>query len=159
MPLAQRSTRARRASMAAPILAIEGLRLRYRTREAIVRALEGASLEVGRGEAVGLVGESGSGKSSLARSVLGLLPEGIGEIDGGHILIEGRDVTRASAAEWEALRGHPVAIVFQDPLSYLNPVMRVGRQIAESVERHDRSVNPEMRVAELLALVKLPASC
>ena len=88
------------------------------------------------GEAVGLVGESGSGKSTLARAALGLTPAKIARIEAGRIRIAGRDVTHFSEDEWAAMRGNPVAIVFQDPLSYLNPVMRVGRQIAESVARH-----------------------
>ena len=138
-----------------PILAIDRLRLSYRTRRGVVRAVEEATLAVGEGEAVGLVGESGSGKSSLARAALGLLPEGIGRIDDGRIVIRGRDVTALAQRDWEEMRGDPVAMVFQDPLSFLNPVMRVGRQIAESVARHDRSSRPGDRVAELLRLVRL----
>ena len=147
------------ASTGPSILQVERLRVSYHSSRGVVRAIEDASLEVREGEAVGLVGESGSGKSSLARAVLGLLPPAVTRIDAGRIVIDGRDVTRATEAEWEQLRGHPVAIVFQDPLSYLNPVMRVGRQIAESVERHDPATPVAPRVAELLDLVKLPTSC
>jgi oligopeptide/dipeptide ABC transporter ATP-binding protein len=139
-----------------PILAIDRLRLSYKTRRGIVRAVEEATLAVGEGEAVALVGESGSGKSSVARAALGLLPEGIGRIDEGGIAIGGRDVTSLAQRDWEKLRGHPVAMVFQDPLSFLNPVMRIGRQIEESVARHDPSADRTARVAELLRLVKLP---
>jgi oligopeptide/dipeptide ABC transporter ATP-binding protein len=141
-----------------PILSMEGIRLTYTTRRGAVRAVEDATLRVGEGEAIGLVGESGSGKSSLARAALGLLPEGIGLIDRGKIAIRGRDVTRLSQRDWEQLRGHPVAMVFQDPLSYLNPVMRIGRQIAESVSRHDPSETLANRIDELVRLVKLPSS-
>ena len=115
---------------------LEDVRLTFRTRDTALRALNGASLTIQEGEAVGLVGESGSGKSTLARAVLGLNPERSSKIEAGRILIAGRDVTRLSQAEWESERGHPVAMVFQDPLSFLNPIMRVGRQIAESIERH-----------------------
>ena len=107
---------------------------------------------------VGLVGESGSGKSTLARAVLGLNPERRSRIEAGRILIADRDVTRLSQAEWEGERGHPVAMVFQDPLSFLNPIMRIGRQIAESVERHTPERPLTERVRELLELVKLPSS-
>ena len=141
------------------LLQVERLRLSYHTPRGMVCAIEDASLEVRAGEAVGLVGESGSGKSSLARAVLGLLPAHVARIDGGKIAIGGRDVTHATERDWERLRGHPVAIVFQDPLSYLNPVMRIGRQIAESVERHDPEADPKTRVTELLDLVKLPSTC
>jgi oligopeptide/dipeptide ABC transporter ATP-binding protein len=140
----------------APVLSIDRLRLSYKTRRGIVRAVEEATLAVGDGEAVALVGESGSGKSSVARAALGLLPEGIGRIDEGRIAIAGRDVTRLAQRDWERLRGHPVAMVFQDPLSFLNPVMRIGRQIEESVTRHDLAADRSARVAELLRLVKLP---
>src|SRR5208337_3686822 len=105
--------------------------------ERVVHAVQGVSLTVSAGEAVGLVGESGSGKSTLARALMGLTDPRRTRIDGGRIVIDGRDVTRLPAADWERLRGHPLAMVFQDPLNFLNPVMRVGRQIGESVRRHD----------------------
>jgi ABC-type glutathione transport system ATPase component len=137
------------------ILSAENLRIGYRTRHGTVRAVADASLTIDEHEAVGLVGESGSGKSSLARAMLGLLPRPLATIDGGRIEIAGRAMTHADERDWERLRGAPVAIVFQDPLSFLNPVMRVGRQIAEGVARHGGA----QRVEELLALVRLPASC
>lgn len=142
-----------------PILNVEELRLSYRTKHGMVHAIRDASLTIGVGEAVGLVGESGSGKSSLARAIMGLLPAGVSTIEKGRIIVGGRDVTHLSDRQWERLRGQPVAIVFQDPLSYLNPVMRVGAQIAESVVRHDPSENVRERVEELRGLVKLPEFC
>ncbi|RYY64365.1 MAG: ABC transporter ATP-binding protein, partial [Comamonadaceae bacterium] len=99
------------------------------------------------------------GKSTVARTALGLLPARIARVESGRLLIEGRDMAGASEKEWEGMRGHPVAMVFQDPLSYLNPVMRVGKQIAESVRRHDPGVKDvDARVAELLDLVRLRES-
>jgi oligopeptide/dipeptide ABC transporter ATP-binding protein len=118
--------------------------------------MNNVTLSVAGGEAVGLVGESGSGKSTLARAALGLIPRSIARIESGRISIGGQDVTRFTEDEWQSMRGDPVAIVFQDPLSYLNPVMRVGRQIAESVRRHAPGLQADTRVAELLSLVKLP---
>jgi ABC-type dipeptide/oligopeptide/nickel transport system ATPase component len=139
------------------LLETRALRIVYRTRGGAVVAVQDASIVVREGESVALVGESGSGKSTLARAALGLLPERIASIESGHILVEGRDVTTSTQPQWEQLRGHPVAMVFQDPLSYLNPVMRVGRQIAESVHRHDPATKDvTARVAELLGLVRLP---
>ena len=137
---------------------VERLQVSYLTPRGTVAAICDASIEIGAGEAIGLVGESGSGKSTLARALAGLLPR-TARIDEGRIVIDGRDVTRATRREWEALRGSPVAIVFQDPLSFLNPVMKVGAQIAESVARHDPSSNVAVRVIELLDVVKLPAAC
>ena len=142
----------------APIVAVSDLRFSYLRGDAVVSALRGVSIDVQPGEAVGLVGESGSGKSTLARVLLGLAPPRVSRIEGGRIVIDGQEVTDFDAEQWEALRGHPVAMMFQDPLTYLNPVMKVGRQIAESVRRHDGGVDVRARVRELLGLVRLPES-
>ena len=145
-------------STTAPLLQIEALSIEYQGQSGALRAVHEASLVVREGESVALVGESGSGKSTVARAALGLLPPRTARIVAGRLLIEGRDVTRYTERQWEGLRGNPVAMVFQDPLSFLNPVMRVGRQIAESVQRHDRAAHDvKARVAELLELVRLPA--
>jgi oligopeptide/dipeptide ABC transporter ATP-binding protein len=141
------------------ILEVDGLTLSYRTARHSLRALDGATLAVGAGEAVGLVGESGSGKSTLARAVLGLLPRPVARIESGTIRIDGRDVTSLAEDGWARTRGSPIAIVFQDPLSFLNPVMRIGTQIGESVSRHSPHLPRTRRVAELLELVRLPAAC
>jgi ABC-type dipeptide/oligopeptide/nickel transport system ATPase component len=144
----------------APLIETDGLSIGYRARTGVMMAVQQASVIVRAGESVALVGESGSGKSTFARAMLGLLPEKTGRLEAGRILIEGRDVSLHTQAQWERLRGNPIAMVFQDPLSYLNPVMRVGKQIAESVRRHDPSVRRvARRVDELLELVRLPVAC
>ena len=141
------------------LLRTEALQISYRSRRETVIAVRDTSITVREGESVALVGESGSGKSTLARAMLGLLPEKTAHIDSGRILIEDRDVTAYSQNQWEKLRGHPIAMVFQDPLSYLNPVLRIGRQVAESVIRHDpKARDVAGRVGELLELVRLPAA-
>jgi oligopeptide/dipeptide ABC transporter ATP-binding protein len=139
-----------------PIVAVSDLRFSYLRRGAVVSALRGVSLDVRPGEAVGLVGESGSGKSTLARVLLGLTHPRLSRIEEGRIVIDGRDVTDFDPQQWQGLRGHPVAMMFQDPLTYLNPVMAIGRQIAESVRLHDGAVDVGARVRELLGLVRLP---
>jgi oligopeptide/dipeptide ABC transporter ATP-binding protein len=144
---------------APPLLDIVDVSLSYRTRRRVVQALRAVNLSVAEGEAVGLVGESGSGKSTVARAVLGLTPAHIARIESGSIRVLGRDVTHLTEDGWVKVRGQPIAIVFQDPLSYLNPVMRVGRQIAESVERHTPGLAVDSRVRELLEQVKLPVAC
>jgi len=145
-------------SSAQPIVSVSDLRFSYLRGGAVVLALRGVSIDVQPGEAVGLVGESGSGKSTLARVLLGLTHPRLSRIEGGRVVVDGRDVTAFSAQQWQALRGHPLAMMFQDPLTYLNPVMTVGRQIAESVRLHDGGVDVGARVRELLGLVRLPES-
>jgi oligopeptide/dipeptide ABC transporter ATP-binding protein len=142
-----------------PLVAeVDDLRIVYEGSHSLVHAVSGASISVAEGETVGIVGESGSGKSTIARTLIGLLDKRTARITGGRIVLDGQDVTGFTPREWEKVRGNPAAMVFQDPLSYLNPVLTVGRQIAESVRLHDRTAPVEARVAELLEMVKLPAS-
>ena len=146
------------ANVSENVIEVRRLQIAYATKEGMVHAVQDASLTIADGEAVGIAGESGSGKSTLARAALGLLPAGVARILSGQLVILGRDVTKFTHRQWESLRGNPVAMVFSDPLSFLNPVLRVGDQIAESVRRHDRAVNPTARSIELLELVKLQRS-
>jgi oligopeptide/dipeptide ABC transporter ATP-binding protein len=141
--------------MVESMLEVRSLALTYATQGKVVHALQDASLVIGKSEAVGVAGESGSGKSTLARAVMGLLPAGIARIVSGCIMVAGQDVTHYDQKQWTGVRGNPIAMVFQDPLSFLNPVLRVGDQIAESVRRHDPSADPVGRSSELLELVKL----
>src|SRR5450755_2987831 len=141
-PIEASSTRSVAAAIATPgvpLLQTDAVTVAYRSHGARVVAVQDVSIVVRAGESVALVGESGSGKTTVARALLGLLPERIARIESGRILIEGKDVAASTEAQWEHLRGHPIAMVFQDPLSYLNPVMRIGRQIAERVRRHEPS--------------------
>jgi oligopeptide/dipeptide ABC transporter ATP-binding protein len=140
------------------LLAAEDLHLSYQTASGSLHVLRGVSLEVRPGEAVGLVGESGSGKSTFARAALGLLSTHSVTIDSGRLTVAGEDVGHWSEEEWGRLRGNPVAIVFQDPLSYLNPVLRLGFQISEALRRHDPKASTRARIDELLQLVQLPPS-
>jgi ABC-type dipeptide/oligopeptide/nickel transport system ATPase component len=116
------------------------------------RAVDGVSISVAPGELVGIVGESGSGKSTLARAILDLLP-GKAAVEFDRFAVSGRAMRRQ---DLPALRGSTVAMIFQDPLSYLNPLMTVGRQIEESVSRYDARSDVPARVRDLLALVRLP---
>jgi oligopeptide/dipeptide ABC transporter ATP-binding protein len=139
-----------------PLVDIHDFRLSYVWKQSVVQAVRGANLTIAPGEAVGLVGESGSGKSTLARSLLGLNDGKRMRVDGGGILVQGKEVATLSENGWRKMRGSPLAMVFQDPLSFLNPVMRIEKQIAESIRRHDPSVDVSTRIDELLSLVKLP---
>ena len=121
-----------------------------------LRVVKDVSLTVRRGEAVGLVGESGSGKSMTAFAVMNLFPSPRAQVGAGEILLEGRNLAALSPAELRGVRGARVGMVFQDPTSYLDPLMPVGRQIAEPLRAHGRTDGLEARVLELIDLMELP---
>ncbi|MEV0155824.1 ABC transporter ATP-binding protein [Micromonospora sp. NPDC050686] len=144
--------------MAEPLLAIEDLAVEFRTEDGLVRAVDRVSYEVHPGEVVGLVGESGSGKSVTAMSVLGLIRQP-GRIAGGSIRFRGRDLRTASEREMRAVRGGEIGMIFQDPMTALNPVMTVGAQIVEALRLHQRRMSgaaARKRAVELLSLVGVP---
>jgi oligopeptide/dipeptide ABC transporter ATP-binding protein len=120
------------------------------------RLVDDVSLDVGAGEIVGLVGESGSGKSMTAYAALGLFPTPHARIAGGAIQLGGRDLARLTPAEWREVRGARIGMVFQDPSSFLDPLLPVGRQVAEALAAHGESRGAQARVAALLAQVELP---
>ena len=119
----------------APLLQVEGLRMHFFTKAGIVKAVDDVSFSVGRGEILGLVGESGSGKSMTGYSILGLI-DPPGRIVAGRILFDGTDLTRLDAASWRGIRGNRIAMIFQDPMMTLNPVLRIDTQIVEAVRAH-----------------------
>mgnify|MGYP001380010131 FL=1 len=120
---------------APPLLAVDGLRMHFFTKAGVVKAVDGVSFTVGRGEILGLVGESGSGKSMTGYSIIGLV-DPPGRIVGGSIVFDGQDLTRLDAAAWRAVRGNRIAMIFQDPMMTLNPVLRIDTQIVEAVRAH-----------------------
>jgi oligopeptide/dipeptide ABC transporter ATP-binding protein len=139
------------------VLEVRGLHVRIATRNGVVRAVDGVSFSVLRGEAMGIVGESGSGKSMTLRAVLGVLPAGA-RITGGQVLLDGENIARMSKRRLNAIRGPKLAMIFQEPMSALNPVMRVGWQIAEGPRLHlglSRTRAKE-RALELMRRVGIP---
>jgi oligopeptide/dipeptide ABC transporter ATP-binding protein len=145
--------------MAEPVLALDDLTVRFRLRRGELTAVDGVSFTVRRGETFGLVGESGSGKSVTARSIMRLIPEPPGEIPRGKIVFEGNDVLKLNDAEMRALRGRRIAMVFQEPMSALNPVFTVSSQIGDALRANLGLSKQEARerVVELLALVGIPS--
>ncbi len=143
-----------------PLLAVRDLQVEFDTRRGRVRAVRGLSYEVRPGEALGLVGESGSGKSVSALAVLGLLPRRTARIAAGSIRLRGEELVGRSERELRALRGSTVALVFQDSLSSLNPVLTIGRQITEQLEAHGKASGKaaERRAVELLERVGIPGA-
>ncbi len=145
-------------NQAAPLLEVDNLHTHFFTLDGVVRAVDGVSFSLQRGETLGIVGESGCGKSVTAMSILRLLPKGLGRIVDGSVKLEGRELTTLGDADMRAMRGHQVSMIFQEPMTSLNPVLTVGLQIAENVERHlnvGRKAAME-RAVEMLRLVKIP---
>jgi peptide/nickel transport system ATP-binding protein/oligopeptide transport system ATP-binding protein len=143
--------------MSAPLLQVSDLHMEIASRRGTVHAVDGVSLEVSPGEAVGLVGESGSGKSMTLKSILGVLPPEA-KITSGQVLLEGTNLVGLSQSELNKVRGPKMAMIFQEPMSALNPVMRVGRQIAEGPQVHlgmNRAQSGE-RALELMRRVGIP---
>src|SRR3954453_5337028 len=141
-----------------PLLDIRGLKTHFATDDGIVHAVEGVDLAIGRGETVGVVGESGCGKTITAMSVVKLIPMPPGRIAAGQILWKGRDLVPLDAEEMRKLRSKEIAIVFQEPMTSLNPVYTVGDQIAEVIRLHEGlSRRAAMdRAVEMLRLVHIP---
>src|SRR2546426_1147224 len=139
------------------LLEIRNLQLEFGRGVDALRALDGVSLTLEAGETLCLVGESGSGKSVTALSVARLVPVPPARYAGGEVLLEGRDVLKMSAKELRAIRGGVVSYVFQEPGASLNPVMRVGSQIQESLQLHRPEVATGEEVVRLLKLVGIPA--
>jgi peptide/nickel transport system ATP-binding protein len=146
------------ASLAEPLLDIRGLQVEFATDDGIVRAVDGVDLTIGRGETLGVVGESGCGKTVTALSVLKLIQMPPGRIAAGEILWEGRDLVPLSPAEMVSIRSREIGIVFQEPMTSLNPVYPVGAQIAEAVRAHENLGRRGAldRAAEMLRLVHIP---
>jgi peptide/nickel transport system ATP-binding protein len=146
------------------LLDIKDLDATYDTEDGIVRAVNNVSIEVVRGKTLGLLGETGAGKTTMAKCVLRILPERVGNIRKGSIVYDGVDLLKLNIGQMRAIRGKKISMIFQDPMSSLNPVLRVGEQIAEVLELHsgkslaDRNnIAIQKRVDEILEMVGIPA--
>lgn len=140
------------------ILEVQDLKTHFFTRAGVAPAVDGVSFDIERGEVLGLVGESGSGKSVTGFSILGLI-DPPGRITGGRILYRGRDLAEMSEREWQAIRGRHIAMIFQDPMMTLNPVLKVATQMIEAVQAHE-NISREAareRCRKALAQVGIPS--
>ena len=142
------------------LLEIKDLCVQYKTHNGTVYAVNGVNLTLKKGETLGLVGETGAGKTTTALSILRLLPDRIGEIKSGSILLDGEEITKISDAEMRNIRGNKVSMIFQDPMTSLNPILPVGQQIGEAVLLHTdlNKEEREKRVDEMLTAVGLQPS-
>ncbi len=146
--------------MATQILKVSDLVTRFYTEDGIVHAVNGISYTLDEGESMAIVGESGSGKSVGVLSIMGLIPDPPGKVEAGEVLYNGRDLLKLSAGEMRQIRGRDLAMIFQDPMTSLNPVLTVGQQLTEALRLH-LGMNEEKaneRAAELLRIVGIPDS-
>jgi peptide/nickel transport system ATP-binding protein len=141
-----------------PTLEVRNLRTHFFTRAGVVKAVDDVSFTVGRGKVLGLVGESGSGKSVTGFSIMGLV-DPPGRVVSGHILYQGRDLAGLSEEEMRRLRGNRIAMIFQDPMMTLNPVLRIDTQMIETVQAHERVPDAEARrrARDALGMVGIPS--
>ena len=138
------------------ILKVDGLRISFNTYGGVVQAVRGISYDLRRGETMAIVGESGSGKSVSIKAIMGILPSNAA-IEGGSILYDGMDLTQVSEEEMHRIRGRRIGLVFQDPMSALNPIMKVGRQITEVLRRKKMNRDEaRARALELMRQVGIP---
>jgi peptide/nickel transport system ATP-binding protein len=141
-------------SGAAPLLSVRGLVTEFATRDGVLRAVDGTSFDVAAGEVLGLVGESGSGKSVTGFSILGLI-DPPGRIAAGSVRFEGRELVGADEETLRAIRGHRIAMVFQDPMMTLNPVLRIDTQMVETVLAHEKVSTRAARARSIEALERV----
>lgn len=142
----------------ATLLQVKGLRTQFHTQDGVVNAVNGISYELNEGETLGIVGESGCGKSVGVLSVMRLIPQPPGRIAGGEVWFGGRDLLHVDEAEMRQVRGHKIAMVFQDPMTSLNPVLTINQQVSEALQLHlgmDKG-EARRRTIELLEMVNIP---
>ena len=144
--------------MAENLLEIRDLIVEYHTDEAVIHAVKGVNLSVKKGETIGLVGETGAGKTTIARSVLRILQTPPAKVCGGEIIFKGEDIMKKTEKEMRNIRGNQIAMIFQDPMTALNPVETVGFQIAEAVRLHNKisKADAVRRACDMLEMVGIP---
>ena len=140
------------------LLKINNLSVQYKTDDALIQALSSVSLEINKGMTFGLVGETGAGKTTIAKSIMRLIATPPGRITGGEILYNGSDLLKLSQQEMQRVRGAEISMIFQDPMTALDPVMTVGRQIAEVVEIHEKcsAAQAFVKANQMLEMVGIP---
>ena len=140
------------------LLEIENLVVHYITGKTVVKAVNGISLQIEKGEALGLVGETGAGKTTTAYSIMQIIPDPPGKIIDGKILFEGEDLNKLSEREMKKVRGNKISMIFQDPMTALNPVMEVGTQIAEGIRLHEHVSKSEANIKAMQIMEKVGIS-
>jgi peptide/nickel transport system ATP-binding protein len=145
--------------MGPSLLSVQNLRTNFHTEFGLIRAVDGISFSMGSGETIGIVGESGCGKSVTARSIMRLIPQPPGEIESGEIIFEGINLLKLPQAEMRKVRGNKISMIFQDPMTSLNPVFKIGKQISEVIKLHQgisKKAALEKSI-EMLRIVGIPS--
>lgn len=144
--------------MSKPLLNVENLRVTLQTRDGVAPVIDNLSFQLGAGESIGVVGESGCGKSMTALAIMGLLPEKVGKVESGSIQFDGEELTTADDGRLRAIRGNDISMIFQEPMTSLNPVYTVGEQIAEVLRRHQALSKSAAwsKAVELMDAVRIP---
>lgn len=140
------------------LLQVKDLTVEYTSEGSVIHAVNRVSFDLEKGKAIGLVGETGAGKTSIARAILGILPEPPAKVKSGQVLFEGKDLLKLSDREMQKIRGKKISMIFQDPMTALNPIMRIGDQIAEVIALHDKcgKAQSRQRAQQMLEMVGLP---
>ena len=140
------------------LLQVKDLTVEYTSEGEVIHAVNHVSFELEKGKTIGLVGETGAGKTSIARAILRILPEPPARVPNGEIFFEGQDVLKLSEKDMQKIRGKKISMIFQDPMTALNPIMRVGEQIAEVIELHEKRGKAESvkKAKEMLEMVGIP---
>lgn len=141
------------------LLSVKDLEVVYTSAGAVIHAVNGVTLEVKRGQSLGLVGETGAGKTTIAKSILRILPDPPAKVLRGEIILDGKDLLKVSEKEMRTIRGKKISMIFQDPMTALNPLMTVGDQIAEVVSLHEKCTKKEAmeKSMQMLEMVGIPA--
>ena len=140
------------------LLSVKDLEVVYTSAGAVIHAVNGVSLEIERGKSLGLVGETGAGKTTIAKSIMGILPDPPAKVLGGEIFLDGEDLLKTPEKEMRKIRGKKIAMIFQDPMTALNPLMTVGDQIAEVISLHEHVNKKEamQKAVDMLEMVGIP---
>ena len=140
------------------LLSVKNLTVEYTSEDEVIHAVNDVSFDLERGKTIGLVGETGAGKTSIARAILRILPEPPARVPSGEILFEGKNLMRLKEEEMQKIRGKEISMIFQDPMTALNPIMRIGEQIAEAVRLHERCSKAQSveRAKQMLEMVGIP---
>ncbi|WP_227394684.1 ABC transporter ATP-binding protein [Jeotgalibacillus aurantiacus] len=141
-----------------PVLSVKDLQVTFKTYGGTVQAVRGVSFDVFRGETLAIVGESGCGKSVTSSAIMGLIPSPPGEITGGQVVFKGKDLTSLSKKEMREIRGVDISMIFQDPMTALNPTLKIGDQLTEGIRQHQKISGAEAKkkAVEMMKLVGIP---